>query len=127
MRIFIVLAAIAAGLIWGAYVLLIQVGLISEGCPAVSSRGGQIVIENNLAVDLGVRLHDATQTDMRIGAGQCVLVNIVRLQVAAETWEMGKEGAPNCVANLLPAQKLVLYERGGLVYCDIGRAEISME
>jgi len=60
MRIFIVLAAIAAGLIWGAYVLLIQVGLICEGCPAVSSRGGQIVIENNLAVDLGVRLHDAT-------------------------------------------------------------------
>ncbi|MDA0219024.1 MAG: hypothetical protein O3B22_05485 [Proteobacteria bacterium] len=54
------LAAIAAGLIWGAYVLLIQVGLICEGCPAVSSRGGQIVIENNLAVDLGVRLHDAT-------------------------------------------------------------------
>lgn len=127
MRIFIVLAAIAAGLIWGAYVLLIQVGLISEGCPSVSSRGGQIVIDNKLDVDLGVRLHDATQTDLRVAAKQCVLMNIVRLQVAAETWELGKEGKPNCVANLLPAQKLVIYERGGLIYCDIGRAEIRME
>jgi|GEM_PF-2679267 len=127
MQFFFILAVIAAGLIWGAYFALMQVGLISESCPSVSSRGGQVVIENRLPVDLGVRMHDATQVDMRVAAGDCVLVDIVRLQIAVETWEMGAGGMPNCVTNLLPAQKLVLYERAGLTYCDLGRAEIESD
>lgn len=126
MRFFFILAVVAAGLIWGAYFALIRVGLIEEGCPAVSAQGGQVVIDNRLSADLRVRLHDATTIEMRVGAGRCVLVDIVRLKVAVESWSMAGGGVPLCVTELLPAQKMVLYERGGVTYCDIGRADINL-
>ena len=127
MRFFFILAVIAAVLIWGAYFALRQVGLIDAGCPAVSSQGGQIVIDNRLPADILVRLHDATLVELRIAPRRCLLVDIARLQVAVETWTLDNGNVPNCVTNLLPAQKLVLYERGGAVYCDVGRAEIELE
>lgn len=121
------LAVIAAGLIWGAYFALTQVGLIEVGCPSVSAQGGQIVIDNRLPSALRVRLHDATTLEMQVAADQCVLVDIVRLKVAVETWNVANASMPNCVTNLLPAQKLVLYERGGMTYCDVGRADIDLD
>jgi len=79
-----------------------------------------------LGYDLQVRLHDATPTELRVRAKQCVLVDIVRLKVAMETWANTASGMPNCVTNVLPAQEVVIYDRGGVVYCDISRAKIDM-
>lgn len=127
MKFFFILAVIAAGLIWGTYFALMQVGLIDEGCPAVSGRGGQVVIDNQRDTDLRVTMHDASQIEMRVPARQCVLVNIVRLKVAVETWDLDDRGVPNCVAELVPAQRLVVYDRGAITYCDIARAEIDLD
>lgn len=127
MRFFFFLAVIAAGLIWGSYFMLTQVGLIDGGCPSVSAQGGQIVVDNQLSVDLRVRLHDATPTELRVKAKQCVVVDIVRLKVALEAWPYTVSGMPNCVTNMLPAQAVSIYDRGGMVYCDVGRAEIDLK
>ena len=127
MRFFFFLAVVAAGLIWGSYFMLTQVGLIDAACPSVSAQGGQIVIDNQLSVDLRVRLHDATPTELRVKAHQCVLVDIVRLKVALEAWPYTANGMPNCVTNVLHAQEVSIYDRGGIVYCDVGRAEIDLE
>ena len=127
MRFFFILAVIAAALIWGAYFALIQVGLIDEGCPAASSRGDQVVIDNQLDVNIRARVHDAAEIEMVVLAQQCVLVNITRRKVALETWVLDGSGVPNCITELLPAQLLTLYERGGVTFCDIGHAEISSE
>ena len=127
MRFFFILAVIAAGLIWGAYFALIQVGLIDEGCPAVSGNGGQVVIDNQLDVNIRARIHDAAQIEMVVLAQQCVLVNITRRKVALETWVLDGSGVPNCVVEMLPAQALTLYERGDATFCDIGHAEIASE
>jgi len=126
MRFFLFLAVIAAGLIWGSYFMLTQVGLIAESCPSVSAAGGQIVIDNRLDFDLRVRLHDATPNELRIRSKQCVLVDIVRLKVAMEAWPYTAGGMPNCVVNVLPAQAVTIYDRGGVVFCDVGRATIDM-
>ncbi len=127
MKFFFVLAVIAAGLIWGAYFALIQVGLIDEGCPAVSSKGGQILIDNQLNTDLRVTVHDTALIEMRVPAMECVRVNITRLKVTVESWEMDDYGTPNCIAELLPAQRLAVYKRGAMAYCEIARAEIDYD
>jgi hypothetical protein len=127
MKFFFILAVIAAGLIWGTYFALIQVGLIDEGCPAVSSQGGQVVIDNQLDLDLRIIMHDSSLIELRVPARQCMRVNIDRLKVAVESWEIDNHGVPNCVADLLPAQRLVVYRRGAITYCDVARAEIDLD
>lgn len=126
MKFFFILAVIAAGLIWGTYFALIQVGLIDKGCPAVSGKGGQVLIDNQLDVDLRVTLHDTALIELRVPARECVRVNIVRPKVAVESWKLDDRGVPNCVAELLSAQRLSIYNRGAITYCDIARAEIDL-
>ena len=125
MRFFIILALLAAALIWGGSWGLRQIALIEEGCPTLDASRGQIVVDNRLPTDILLRLHDATTDDFRVVAGQCVAFDVVRLKVSVETWPYGDSSLPNCVANLFPMQRLSLYERGGVVFCDIGRADID--
>ena len=125
MRLLVFLALVGAVVFGGGYYALTAVGLIGAECPAVSRSANQIVIENRLPIPLRVRLHDATTEDIRVEAQQCILVDINRLKISVETWELDSGAIPNCVASLLPAQRLSLYERSGLVYCDVGRAELT--
>ncbi len=125
MRLVIFLALVGTVIFGGGYYALTAVGLIGNECPAVSRSANQVVIENRLPIALRVRLHDATTEDIRVEAQQCILVNINRLKISVETWEFDGAAIPNCVASLLPAQRLSLYERSGLVYCDVGRADLT--
>ena len=124
MRVLFFLAAVCAVLLLGGYYALRGMGLIGPGCPAVHANLNQIVINNKLPVSLLVRLHDATTSDYRVAADNCVLFDITRLQVTVESWPGTTQGAPNCVASLFPAQLLTVYQRAGLTYCDVGRADI---
>ena len=125
MRLIFFLALVGTVIFGGGYYALTAVGLIGNECPAVSRSANQIVIENRLPIALRVRLHDTTSEDIRVEAQQCILVNINRLKISVETWEFHGSAIPNCVASLLPAQRLSLYERSGLVYCDVGRADLT--
>jgi len=125
MRLLFFLALLSAAVFGGGYYALNAVGLIGNECPAVSRSANQIVIENRLPIPLRVRLHDTTTEDIRVEAQQCIRIDINRLKISVETWEFDSGAIPNCVANLLPAQRLSVYERSGLVYCDVGRAELT--
>jgi len=125
MKTLFILALLLGAFIAGGIYALKSIGLIDEGCPAVSRSANQIVLDNRLPVDLRVRLHDATTHDLVLPAEECILVDINKLKVSVETWVSQGSAVPNCVANLLPAQSLSIYDRTGLVYCDVGRADLA--
>ena len=127
MRFFLLVAVVVAALVWGAYRALLGVGLIDEGCPSVGLARPQVVIENKLPLDLRVVLHDAAQQELRVVARTCIAADVSRLKVAVETWAWGLAGLPNCLVELVPSQKATVYERGGLTYCDVGRADIDLD
>lgn len=100
-------------------------GLIGNECPAVSRSANQIVIENRLPIPLRVRLDDTTTEDIRVEAQQCIQIDINRLKISVETQEFDSGALPNCVANLLPAQRLSVYEHSELVYCEVECTELT--
>lgn len=122
MRFLISLVIVVAALVVVAFFGLRSIGLIGESCPSLKDDGFQIMIENRLLFALRANVHEATTNELRIGPDQCVAVDVNAVRIGVETWAYDETGTPNCVADLRPANRLTIFERGGNVYCEVGEA-----
>ncbi len=114
--------ALVAVLVVVAFWGLKSIGLIGESCPSLQSDGFQIMIDNKLLFALRANVHEATTKELRIGPEECIAVDVNKVRIGVETWAFGETGTPNCVAELRPANRLSIFERGGVVYCEVGEA-----
>ncbi|MEM7122569.1 MAG: hypothetical protein AAF563_14905 [Pseudomonadota bacterium] len=122
MRFLISMVVVVAALVVVAYFGLRSIGLIGESCPPLDDDGFQVMIENRLLFALRANVHEATTNELRIGPEQCVAVDVNSVRVTVETWAFDETGTPNCTAELRPANRLTIFERGGNVYCEVGEA-----
>ena len=122
MRFLVVMLVLVAVLVVVAFLGLKSIGLIGESCPSLKSEGFQIMIENKLLFALRANVHEATTNELRIGPEQCVAVDVNQVRIGVETWAVDQTGTPNCIAELRPANRLTIFERGGTVHCEVGEA-----